>query len=121
MPSATPPILAPCGSRPNCVSSHSLDAGHRVEPLAFSGPAEVAEKRLKRAIATLPRTRVVAERPGYLHVECRSWLFRFVDDLELVIGAGRIEVRSAARTGYSDMGVNRRRVERLRAAFVAVE
>jgi len=46
-------------------------------------------------------------------------LFRFVDDLELELRVeGRqIAVRSASRTGSWDLGVNRRRVERLRATL----
>jgi uncharacterized protein (DUF1499 family) len=40
----------------------------------------------------------------------------FVDDLELELRASEqlIAVRSASRLGWSDMGVNRRRVEELR-------
>ena len=42
-----------------------------------------------------------------------------VDDVEFSLdaGAGLINVRSASRVGYSDFGVNRKRVERIRAAF----
>jgi uncharacterized protein (DUF1499 family) len=53
----------------------------------------------------------------YLHAECASAVFGFVDDLELQLRAseGRIAVRSASRLGRSDLGVNRRRVEALRS------
>ena len=46
-------------------------------------------------------------------------MFRFVDDLECRLDAENrvIHVRSASRVGYSDLGVNRKRVERLRARF----
>jgi uncharacterized protein (DUF1499 family) len=56
---------------------------------------------------------------GYLHAEFRSALFGFVDDVEFRMDetAGRIDVRSASRTGYFDFGVNRRRVEEIRARF----
>jgi uncharacterized protein (DUF1499 family) len=59
------------------------------------------------------------EQGNYLHVEMRSLMFRFVDDVEfsLAASAGLIHVRSASRVGYSDFGVNRKRVERIRAAF----
>jgi uncharacterized protein (DUF1499 family) len=56
----------------------------------------------------------------YLHAEVRSLVFRFVDDLEFLLQPdGLIQVRSAARSGYSDLGVNRRRVERIRQRFQA--
>ena len=59
----------------------------------------------------------MVDEPGYLHAECQSALMGFVDDLELHAqpDAGRIDVRSASRLGYGDLGVNRRRVETLRA------
>ena len=56
-----------------------------------------------------------------LHVEFTSWLLRFVDDVDAVIDpdAGVIHVRSASRVGYSDLGVNRKRVEAIRSAFAS--
>jgi uncharacterized protein (DUF1499 family) len=43
-------------------------------------------------------------------------VFRFVDDfmLHLTPSDGIIHIRSASRTGYSDFGVNRRRVESIK-------
>ncbi len=67
----------------------------------------------------LPRARIVEETEDYLHAECRSALFGFVDDLELQLRPSEsiIAVRSASRLGYSDFGVNRRRVEALRESL----
>ncbi|MGH7970152.1 MAG: DUF1499 domain-containing protein, partial [Limisphaerales bacterium] len=55
----------------------------------------------------------------YLHAEFRSPLMGFVDDVEFVLAPEQklIHVRSAARLGYSDFGVNRKRAEFLRAQF----
>jgi uncharacterized protein (DUF1499 family) len=61
------------------------------------------------------RVRVVTATDSYVHAEERSRLLRFVDDLELLLAEdGELLVRSASRVGNSDLGVNRRRVERLR-------
>ncbi len=67
-------------------------------------------------MVNLPRTRIVTETDDYLHAECRSAFFGFVDDLELHLRPtqGIIALRSAARLGHSDFGVNRKRVENLR-------
>ena len=110
--------LAPCPSSPNCVSSRSDDARHRVEPLSLAGNVDAGWLALKQQVAALPRTRIVEQSPLYVRAECRSALFGFVDDLELLLDreAARIQVRSASRTGYGDMGVNRRRIEELRRA-----
>jgi uncharacterized protein (DUF1499 family) len=82
-------------------------------------PAE-AWRAARELVSALPRTRVVEETADYLHAECRSTVFGFVDDLELQLrpGEGAIAVRSASRLGYSDLGVNRSRVENLRASLV---
>jgi uncharacterized protein (DUF1499 family) len=111
--------LAPCPDTLNCVCTQATDEAHRIEPITFDGTAEEAMARLKAALAALPRTRVVAEAPDYLHAECTSLLFRFVDDVEFLIDRERkvIHFRSASRVGRSDFGVNRRRMEALRQAF----
>ena len=108
--------LAPCPSSPNCVCSEDPATRAFVEPIRLAGPADEVRRRLKAALEALPRTRVVAEEPGYLRAECRSRFLGFVDDLELRVdrGAGVVHVRSASRVGHSDLGVNRARVERLR-------
>ena len=112
-------VLRPCPSSPNCVSSDAGDASHRVEAFALALPAPDAWRAARAAVVALPRTVIVSETPDYLHAECASALFGFVDDLELHLrtSEGRIAVRSASRLGHSDMGVNRRRVEGLRAAL----
>lgn len=68
------------------------------------------------AVAGSPRTKIIAQTDNYLHAECSSAVFGFVDDLELHLRPEQnlIAVRSAARLGRSDLGVNRRRVENLR-------
>ncbi|MGH0034675.1 MAG: DUF1499 domain-containing protein [Myxococcota bacterium] len=111
--------LAPCPASPNCVSSAAGDAEHAIEPLAFEGDPAVAWAAARSAVRELPRTRIVLESEGYLHAESSSALFGFVDDLELWLRpeAGHIAVRSASRVGYSDLGVNRERVEALRTAL----
>jgi uncharacterized protein (DUF1499 family) len=63
--------------------------------------------------------KIQEERDGYLWAMFTSRVFRFVDDVEfrMVPTDGLIHVRSGSRVGYSDLGVNRRRVEKLRARF----
>ena len=111
--------LLPCPASPNCVSSQSGDEGHAVDPLRYTSSGAAAMARLKDIISRMKRAKIVTESPGYLHVEFTSFLFRFVDDVEFYAddAAKIIHVRSASRLGYSDLGVNRRRVESLRAAW----
>ena len=111
--------LAPCPGSPNCVSSQAEDEAHRVDPVAFEGEPEEAWARLRAVLEVWPRTRVVTATPTYLHAECTSLVFRFVDDVEFLLDhdARVIHVRSASRAGHSDLGANRRRVEAIRRAM----
>jgi uncharacterized protein (DUF1499 family) len=111
--------LAECPPTPNCVSSRAEDERHRVEPLALDGDVGAAMARLKEILERMPRTRVVDATDTYLHAEATSRVWGYVDDLELlaVPGAHEIHLRSASRTGTSDLGVNRRRVRALAAAW----
>ena len=111
--------LNPCSEKPNCVCSQDTDAQHQINPIRFTGTASDAMIRLKKAIARLPRNKVITETDSYLHVEFTSQIMRFVDDVELLIDESNhvIHVRSASRVGHSDMGVNRKRVEAIRTAM----
>jgi len=111
--------LPGCPESPNCVSTSATDEQHAIDPLKFEGSAADAMVRLKSAIQSLPRTVIAASDETYLHAEFTSLIFRYVDDVEFVIDeeAGTIQVRSASRTGYSDLGANRSRVEAILAAY----
>lgn len=111
--------LAPCPASPNCVSTQADNDAHRIEPLRFTGSPSLALFRLKTVLSRQPRMKIVAETDNYLHVEATSLVFRFVDDVEFLIDekAGVIHFRSASRIGYSDLGANRARMERIRAAW----
>jgi uncharacterized protein (DUF1499 family) len=114
--------LAPCPGSPNCVSTQSTDATHGVDPIAFTTSAEEAMARLEEIVRAVPRTKVVRREEDYMHLECSSRLFRFVDDVEFWFDDANkvIHCRSASRKGYSDLGVNRKRVEQIREQFNAV-
>ncbi len=108
-----------CPDSPNCVSSLASDSAHYIAPLTFSDQTEAAMQRLKAALLSEKRMTIVTEQTNYLHGEVRSLIFRFVDDVEftLVPEQGVFHARSSSRVGYSDFGVNRRRIERIRQLF----
>lgn len=109
--------LTPCPTSPNCVSSDDHDPEHQTAPFAVEGSASEVWTTARSLVAALPRTEIVKSTSDYLHAECRSAMFGFIDDLELHLRPeeGVIAVRSAARSGKYDFGVNRKRIERLRA------
>ena len=78
--------------------------------------------RLVSLAENLPRTEVIESRENYWKGVCRSLIFKFPDDLEILKldfknsvdrSNGIIQIRSAARYGQSDLGVNLKRVEYL--------
>jgi uncharacterized protein (DUF1499 family) len=105
---------------PNNVHSQidvRADAAHYIEPLRYGGDARQAWAALRQVIEGMPRARVVTSKPDYLHAEFSTRLMGFVDDAEFFLDAkaGVIQVRSASRLGRSDFGVNRERIESMRA------
>ena len=115
--------LGLCPASPNCVSSSvdASDAEHAIAPLAVVGEVDRAWQAARAVVAETAGAAIETERDGYLHAVYTSRIMRYRDDLELSLdrGRGEIAVRSASRVGYGDMGVNRARVEALRAALAA--
>ena len=117
--SASQMPLPACPDSPNCVSSLSTEEAHAIKPLSFEDTPAQAWERLKAAVLAGKRVTLIKDTGEYLHVEVRSLIFRFTDDVEFLLQENDklIHVRSASRTGYSDFGVNRRRVEQIRTHF----
>ncbi len=111
--------LTPCPKTPNCVSSLAEDKQHFIEPIPYEGETAVTQHELQEILHSFKRVRVVRLEEDYIHAEFVSSVFRFVDDVEFAFDDVKkiIQVKSASRTGYSDLGVNRRRIEKIRELF----
>ena len=103
-------------SSPNAVSSQGSDKTHAIAPLSYTGTREEVIRKLKSIIGNIPRARIIEEKPDYIYAEYESALLGFVDDVEFYLPAYEkvIHVRSSSRVGYSDFGVNRKRIEDIR-------
>jgi uncharacterized protein (DUF1499 family) len=108
--------LAPCPDRPNCVSTLGKSKRHFIEPYRYTVDFNEAKSALKTAVSRLERVKLVREEQAYLHYEFKSLIFRFIDDVEFYFdnSSGTVHFRSASRAGHSDLGVNRRRMEKIR-------
>lgn len=113
------PRLALCPDKPNCVCSLESRTSHRVEPLTLTRSPAEAMTAVRAALENLPRCRIADAQNDYIHAVVSSLVWRFRDDVEVWIDAagGHVHLRSASRAGYSDLGVNRRRIERLKNAL----
>lgn len=86
-------------------------------PSRGDGPATIA--KIKSLVAAMPGAKIVKSEPDYLYAQYTTRVMKFVDDVEFWYdpAARVIQVRSASRVGKGDMGVNRKRIEAVRAAL----
>ena len=111
--------LKPCPESPNCVSTQTQQKSKQMDPIPFELDPKEVLKVIKGVVENLPNTHLEKESLNYLHYTFKSAIFRFTDDVEFLIDAGQklIHFRSASRTGYSDMGVNKKRMTELTAGI----
>ena len=99
-----PANLETCPNRPNCVSSQATSSEQLVEPFRHTSESDL--ETLHSLLAEMPGCRIVTTTQKYLHAEFRSRFLRLVDDFELLVDEENevIQVRSASRIGYFDLG-----------------
>ena len=106
--------VLPCTGKPNCVASAGVGGEH--PSWSFSRAGASLQASLRQAIEAEPGARIEIEAAGFVVASFRSRIFGFVDEAQFLIADdGRIDYRSGACSGYHDFGVNRRRLERIRA------
>jgi uncharacterized protein (DUF1499 family) len=110
------PQLQLCRNRRNCVCSQDRSPTHAIKPLNGLGRVQTAFQLLKTILETTHRCQVIKSTPTYLYAEFRTPLLGLTDDVEFLLAASEdiIHVRSSSRVGYWDLGVNRRRIEKIR-------
>tara|TARA_Y100001968_G_C19194982_1_gene637063 strand:- start:505 stop:837 length:333 start_codon:yes stop_codon:yes gene_type:complete len=94
--------LTPCFNPLNCV--------------LFQREYENVDKTFEQLVTIaqkLPRTKVIERNQSYWKGVCRSLIFRFPDELEIIKIQNKIQIKSASRYGGSDLGVNGKRVGRI--------
>lgn len=106
--------LSPCPDSPNCVCSEPPTSS--VDPLPVGTDPARSWAVLLDCIRTMNGD-IVQSEDGYVHALFSSRVFGFVDDLECRLDGAMIHVRSASRTGWWDMGVNRKRITTLRLLY----
>ena len=114
---------------PNSVSSQATlwkDSDALVDyatiaPLPLHGPPAAAIGKLRSIVTAMPGAQVVTTRDDYLYATFTTRALQFVDDVEFYAAPaeGVVHVRSASRLGRRDFGVNRARIEAIRAAYGA--
>jgi len=113
--------LADCPQTPNCISSESNDVTHQVKPLHYHSSPQQALNQLKQILEDTNNAEIITQKDNYIYAQFTTTMLGFVDDVEFYLepDSALIHVRSASRIGESDLGVNRRRIERIREQFAS--
>ncbi|GAB2902900.1 DUF1499 domain-containing protein [Uliginosibacterium flavum] len=121
--------LRPPSATENSVTSqaalhpeHPMRAYADIAPLPLKGDGPATLAQLAKLLQATPGVKIVQDKgDGYLYAQCTTRWLKFVDDLELWFDPAKqvVQVRSASRVGRKDFGINRQRVERLRAGLAA--
>ncbi len=120
--------LKPPAKTPNSVTSqaalypdHPMRDFAQIAPLPLRGDGAATLARIKTIVEAMAGARVVKSEPGYLYAQFTTPLMKFVDDVEFWFdpAAGVVQVRSASRVGRGDRGLNRARMEAIRAKLGA--
>lgn len=92
-----------------------------ISPIALRGDGPATLARIKAVVESMDGAKVVKSEPDYLYAQFTTRLMKFVDDVEFWFdpAVNAIQVRSASRVGRGDLGVNRKRIEAVRAALEA--
>ena len=107
-----------CPGTPNCVSTKNINTKNYILPIYYKGSRDKAKRFLLLAIKPIKSVSIKKELDQFIHIEVTSRIFGFVDDVEFYFNEpGIIHFRSASRIGYSDLGVNRERMETIRKTF----
>jgi len=111
--------LVPCSTKPNCVNSLATDDQHKIAPITLASSSAETKITLLKVLNNLPRVKIISSTETYIRAEFKSKILGFVDDVEFYFPSLSsektvIQVRSASRIGYSDLGVNRDRMEFIR-------
>ena len=109
--SNTDPVipLEPCPDTPNC----------HIESTSFDLPSDILFQDIETVIREMGVIEIQSNAEiGTIHAVFRIPLFGFKDDVNITVeqdstGRSTLHIRSASRVGYSDLGVNRRRVNRI--------
>lgn len=99
---------------PNAVSSFSEDLEKYVEPFKFKSDLISTKASIKKALEGYGNIEIKSESDKYIYAVSKTKI-GFRDDLEFLFDEQKkvVYFRSASRVGYYDMGLNKKRYEKL--------
>lgn len=93
-----------------------------IEPFSLkNNDVNSSMQHLSATLKMMPNLKIIEAKPDYIYAQAQTKVLKFVDDLEFWVNPVKnvIELRSASRLGKEDFGVNRQRIEAIRAKYIA--
>ncbi|MGK0466635.1 DUF1499 domain-containing protein [Clostridium sp.] len=111
--------LAKLSNKPNAVSSQTDEKDKRVDALKFKGNLENSKNEIYKAIENYGNAKTVINEKNYLYVIFTTGKMKYHDDVEFYFDESEklIHFRSSSRIGYSDLGLNRERYNKLKEFY----
>lgn len=102
-------------TKPNAVSTQTKQEDKRIQPLAFKESLKQSKEAIKEALKSYGGIVIIEETEHYIYAIATTVKMKYKDDIEIYFDASSREIhyRSASRVGYSDMGLNKARFEKI--------
>jgi uncharacterized protein (DUF1499 family) len=106
-------------NKPNAVSSQTDEKDKKVEALEFKENLKTSKGKVISAIENYGDAKIIKNENNYIYAVFTTGKMKYHDDVEFYFDENekRIHFRSASRIGYSDMGLNRDRYNKLRDVY----
>lgn len=101
--------------KPNAVSTQTNQADKKIEPLLLKASVKQSKEAMISALKTYGGIEIKQETENYIYAIATTDKMKFHDDIEIYFDETNkvIQYRSASRVGYSDMGLNKARYEKI--------
>jgi uncharacterized protein (DUF1499 family) len=102
-------------NKKNAVSTDTSFSDKRITPMPFKENPEDTKAALKKALDSYGGIAIMKEENNYIYAIATTPGMKFHDDMEIHFDEAdrMIHFRSASRAGYSDMGLNRQRYDKI--------
>lgn len=112
-------MLAKMPKKPNAVSSQTEEKDKKVEALEFKENLVDSKKKVIKAIESYGNAKIIKNETNYIYVVFTTGIMKYHDDVEFYFDESKklIQIRSASRIGYSDMGLNRERYNKIKEVY----
>lgn len=99
----------------NAVSTETVYQDKLIKALPLKKTLEESKKAMVHALKTYPGIEIKNEQADYIYAVATTGTMKYHDDIEIFFDKknNKIQYRSASRAGYSDMGLNRARYNKI--------